>query len=268
MGGEPQIAYGIEAIHDSIVTDTDIFRKYSSNSKKISLYREKKKILDKYPELKEIISAKFVSSLDKARGKFVGKVDWLPPQLVMTDQRIREMCRNMFTYSDDYVKKTGLRFGPCPGLEKMSGCPMFSPGPKEIRPKLDKADIFIAMQSKDFIKRDQIPGWHSVIMIKLKREIEKLLGEGSVTDAFGAGPCQLCHPQPCLAGGKCRSPKLHLYSLESVGIPVGQLCKDIALVSGNDDWKITWIKYFNTPRQTSNKWKLTSGLAVKLKGKR
>jgi hypothetical protein len=170
----------------------------------------------------------------------------------------------MFTYTKEFAKKTGRGFGPCPGLEKMSGCPMFSPRPEETRAKLDNADILIAMQSKYFISPPEIPAWHDFLITKLKQKIEAVEGAGSVTSAFGAGPCQLCFPQPCLGGGKCRSPKKHLFALESAGIPVGQLCKDMALCAGDESWKIKWIKYYNTPRQTRRQWKLTSGLAVRL----
>jgi len=261
---QPSVAYDIEVIHDCIVRDTDICRKFDSKQTKLELYRKKKKKLDKYPEIKKMIDSEFVSSLDEERGKYVGKVSWLPSQLVITDQRIREMCRNMFTYSEPIAKATGLKFGPCPGLEKLSGCPMFSPKPEGIRAQLDQADIFIAIQSKYFVERAEIPGWHDYLVRKLKKEVEKVLGNVSVTAAFGAGPCQVCHPNQCLGRGKCRAPEQRLFALESVGVPVGQLCKNIALFAGNDDWEIKWIKYFATPRQTIKRWKLTCGLAVRL----
>ena len=48
---QPQIAYNIEIIHDCIVRDTEIYRKFKSKEKKLALYRKKKKLLDKHPEL-------------------------------------------------------------------------------------------------------------------------------------------------------------------------------------------------------------------------
>lgn len=264
MSVQPRIAYGVQVIHDCIVRDTDVCRTFNTKSKKLSLYRKKQKLLNRHPEIKKMIDAGFVSSLDPKRGKFVGKVGWLPTELVITDQRIREMCRNMFTYSQPYIEKTGLSFGPCPGLEKMSGCPMFSPKPEQTRAKLDQADIFIAMQSKYFVKPPGIPAWHDFLLMKLKKEIEKRIGKGAVTAAFGAGPCQLCYPNPCLGGGKCRAPEKHLFSLESVGVPVLQLCRDMALVTGDEGWKFKFIKYYNTPRQTHKQYKFTCGLAVKV----
>ena len=264
MSEQPQVAYNIEVIHDCIVNDTDIYRKFKSKDKKLTLYRKRKKLLDKHPEVKTMIDPKFVSSLNPKRGTYVDKVAWMPPELIITDQRIREMCRNLFAYPKVYVKKTGLRFGSCPGFEKLSACPMFSPSPEEARAKLDKGDIFIALQSKNFIEGPEIPGWQDFLIRKLKKEIELVKGEGSVTATFGAGPCQVCHPNPCLGGGDCRIPEERLFALESVGIPVGQLCKDMALFTGNDDWRIRWIKYTGTPRQKPKRWKTTGGLAVRL----
>jgi predicted metal-binding protein len=264
MSEQPRIAYGVQVIHDCIVRDTDICRTFDTKSKKLSLYREKQQLLDRHPEMRKMIDAGFVSSLDPKRGKFVGKVGWLPTELVITDQRIREMCRNMFTYPKFVREKAGVSFGPCPGSGKMSACPPFSPTPKETRAKLDQADIFIAIQSIYFVEPPGLPGWQDILVTKFKKELERRKGKGTVTAAFGAGPCQLCHPKPCLGGGECRAPEKRLFALESCGIAVSQLCSDIALLSGEPDWRIKFIKYYGTPRQTHKEWKISFGVAVKL----
>ena len=146
----------------------------------------------------------------------------------------------------------------------MSGCPMFSPKPAETRRRLDQADIFIAMQSIYFEDEAPPPAWHDIILLKLQKEIEQVEGKGSITAAYGAGPCQLCAPKPCLGKGKCRAPEKHHFAVESVGIPVLQLCRDLALVTGDEGWKFKFIKYYNTPRQTHKQYKFTCGVAVKL----
>jgi hypothetical protein len=196
MSEQPQIAYGVQVIHDCIVRDTEISRKFDSKSKKLSLYREKEKLLNRHPDLKKMIDVKFLSSLDPKRGKLVGKVGWLPAALIITDERIRGMCRNMFTYPKFVSEKVGINFGPCPGSGKMSACPPFSLTPEETRAKLDQADIFIAIQSRYFVDPPGIPGWQDVLVNKFKKEVEKRKGKGTITAAFGAGPCQLCHRNP------------------------------------------------------------------------
>ena len=120
MAHQPRVAYDITVIHDCIVRDTDAYRQFNAKAKKLSLYRERQQRLDKHPEIKKIIDVTFVRSLDKKRGTYVAKVGWLPTELVMTDQRIREMCRNMFTLPKQYTEKTGISFGPCPGQGKLS----------------------------------------------------------------------------------------------------------------------------------------------------
>ena len=103
MSEQPKVAYGIEVIHDCIIKDTKIYRKFKSKEKKLTLYRKRKKLLDKHPEVKKMIDPKFVKSLNPKRGKYVRRVSWMPPELVITDQRIREMCRNLFIYPEEYV---------------------------------------------------------------------------------------------------------------------------------------------------------------------
>jgi predicted metal-binding protein len=264
MRGQPQVTYNIQAIHDCIVRDTDISLQYNTKARKLSLYRKKQKLLDKHPEIKEIIDVNVMRSLDAKKGQFVGKIGWLPAELVIADPRIRELCRNMFTLAKSSPAKTGKSFISCPGFGKMSACPPFSFTAEETRAKLDEADIFIAIQSRYFIDPPEIRGWQDVLVNKYKKAIEKAVGAGAVTAAFGAGPCQLCHPNPCLGGGECRTPEHRLFALESSGIPVAQLCKDLALVSGDDDWKIRFMKYYGTSRQSHKEWKLTFGVAVKL----
>ncbi|MDX1779420.1 MAG: hypothetical protein R3339_11120, partial [Thermodesulfobacteriota bacterium] len=152
MEKQPQVAYSVEVIHDCIVRDTPLYNKFRSQEKKRVLYRKKKRLLETCQPVASMIDSSFVRSLDPERGKFLGKVGWMPSELIIVDQRIREMCRNLFFYPDEYVKKTGLRFGPGPGFGKLSACPLFSPDPEKTRAKLDAADIFIALQSRSFLK--------------------------------------------------------------------------------------------------------------------
>jgi predicted metal-binding protein len=265
MRSQPQVTYNIQAIHDCIVRDTESYLKYKIKTRKLSLYREKQKLLNSRPKIKEMIDVAFIRSLDDKRGQLVGKIGWLPAELVIADPRIRELCRNMFTLAKSSPAKTGKTFVSCPGFGRMSACPPYSFTAEETRAKLNEADIFIALQSKYFIDPPEIRGWQDVLVTKYKKAIEKAAGEGSVTAAFGAGPCQLCHPNPCLGGGECRSPEHRIFALESSGIPVAQLCKDLAILYGDEDWKIRFMKYYGTSRQSHKEWKLTFGLAVKLK---
>lgn len=264
MPAQPQVAYNVQVIHDCIVRDTEIYRKFAAKAKKLSLYRYKQRLLDSRPQIKEMINVDFVRSLDDTRGQYVRKVAWMPSALVVADPRIREMCRNMFMLPKAYAEVTGIGFGSCPGHGKMSACPPFSFTAEETRAKLDEADIFIAIQSRDFMEPPEHRGWQDMIVNKFRKAIQKIAGDAVISAAFGAGPCQLCHPNPCLGGGECRLPEHRVFALESTGIAVIQLCRDMALLTGDKTWETRFSKYFGTPKQNKKEWKLTFGVAVKL----
>ncbi len=264
MPSQPKVAYDIEVIHDCIVRDTETYRKFATNKKKLSLYGEKQKLLEYHPQIKKMIDIGFIRALDKKRGEYAAKVAWMPSALIITDQRIREMCRNMFLLPKEYAKVAGIGFGLCPGLGKMSACPPFSFTAEETRRKLDDADIFIAIQSMDFIEPPKYRGWHDVMVNKLRKAINRASGRDCVTSVFGAGPCNLCFPNPCMGGGECRLPEQRVFALESSGVGVIQLCRDMALFSGDKNWEVKFSKNFGTPKQTKKDWKITFGVAVKL----
>lgn len=264
MPAQPQVAYNIEVIHDCIVRDTETYRKFNSKTKKRSIYRETEKRLDNYPELKKMIDPDFVRSLDDKRGGYVGKVAWMPSAFIVADQRIREMCRNPFTLPEPYAKAVGVGFGPCPGHGKMSACPPFSFSSEEARARLDDADIFIAIQSITFIDPPEHRGWQDVVINKFRKALKKAIGEEHITVVFGAGPCQLCYPKQCLGDGECRMPEQRAFALESSGVAVIQLCRDMAIVTGDKNWETKFSKYYGTSRQNIKHWKLTFGVGVRL----
>jgi hypothetical protein len=49
-----------------------------------------------------------------------------------------------------------------------------------------------------------------------------------------------------------------------MGIYADQFCKDLSFLIGDEGWKITWIRGFDTLEQTPNKMKGTVGLAIRL----
>ena len=100
---------------------------------------------------------------------------------------------------------------------------------------------------------------------RLAHEIEKILGKGSLVGKFGSGPCTACSTQPCFIGKPCKSPKLKTAALESMGISVESICSDLALLTGQQAWKLKWLKHFGFPQQSPKKWKYVEALAVKLK---
>ena len=194
MAATPKVAYDVTVIHDCIVRDTEIARQFKTKAKKMALYREKQKLLDRHPEVKQMIDPAFVQSLDEKRGQYVAKVDWLPTALVISDPRIREMCRNMFTLPKAYTEATGISFGPCPGHGKMSACPPYSFTAQEAREKLDQADIFIAIQSKSFLEPPEHRGWQDQIVNKYRKAVKTLRVKRRLPLHLAPGPASSVTP--------------------------------------------------------------------------
>ena len=259
-----RINYSIDNIERSIVADTLVGTKYS-NSQKKKLYREKEKALNKFPELEKIINIRHIHKYPIKGVKIFSRIGIIPSKFVISDNRIKDMCQNQFwtAFRRQRKRKGELRFTRCPGLEQHSSCPYFSPPAEKVREKLDKADIFIALQTKLFNEVKDIE-WEYLTINRLREEVESLIGKKAIIQQFGAGPCQSCHPLPCLGMGKCRDPRKQAPALESMGVPVGQLCRDMALLTGDKAWEIKWIKHFGLPNMTPKKWKVLFGLAVKL----
>jgi predicted metal-binding protein len=261
-----QINYSPDNIERSIVADNPIGTKYSDAEKK-KLYREKEKLVNRFPELKKLLDIKTIHKFPIEGVKNFGRIGFLPPELVITDDRIKEMCHNQWWVPPLPGVKAHKKFMHCPGLNHHSSCPYFTPPAEKVRKILDKADIFIAFQTKLFSELGGVP-WEWATINRLREEVEAIFGKKAVLRQFGAGPCQYCYPEPCLTMGKCRHPEKQVPALEAMGIACGQLCRDLSLITGDKSWEIKWIKHWGFPHQTPKKWKVIFGLAVKLPEKR
>ena len=255
--------YSIENIAQSIVKDNPTGKKFSPEDKK-RLYEERLKLLDEFPQLKALLSLNHIHSLPSPRAKSIGRLVIIPPEIIVVDSRIQDMCSLPFwTY---YGSGEGS-FGRCAGVGTFSCCPPFAPKAEKVEEMLNGADIFLAFQFKPMIigSGSGDPGEQFRIINKLTDEINALLGDGAVVQKFGGGPCFACFPEACLCEGKCQAPQLRIHSLEGMGICVDQLAKDAAFLTGDEKWKITWIKGFGTDDQTPKKAKGNLGLAIKVK---
>ncbi|MCX5900579.1 MAG: DUF2284 domain-containing protein, partial [Proteobacteria bacterium] len=182
------------------------------------------------------------------------------------DERFKNMC--CMPYWTIYKGSSGAaykRFDRCPGYGWLPGCPPQSTPVDTVQAILDRADLFIVLQTKLLVERWKA-GWKFAVLHRLARDIESVLGKGSVIERYGSGPCNACPAQHCLHSEPCASPELKTISLESMGICVDRLCSDLALLTGNPRWRLTWLKHFGLPQQTPKKWKYVEALAVKLPG--
>jgi hypothetical protein len=263
-----RINYFIDNVERSIAADNPLSVRYTNEQKK-KIYQQKLKMLANYPELKKIIDIKHIHNYPIEGVKNWGRIGIIPPEIVISDDRIKDMCRYQFWtgFVRRTRKKREWRFTRCPGLESASACPYFTPPAKKVRELLDRSDIFIVMQTKLFADYGGVQ-WEFKTITRFREDVQKVLGKRAVLQTFGAGPCQICYPRGCLENGKCRNMALQVPSMEAMGIPVGRLSRDMALLMGNKAWEIKWIKNWGLPTMTPKKWKVHFGLAVKLPEKR
>jgi len=137
---------------------------------------------------------------------------------------------------------------------------------EKVRERLDRADLFVVMQTQPSLLGAREPGEQFQTINSLAGEVTGLLGDKAVIQKFGGGPCFGCYPESCEGNGTCRAPHLQVPSLEGMGVCVDQLCKDAAVLTGDRGWIIKWIKGFSSPEQTPKKSKTTAGLAISFDG--
>lgn len=255
--------YSIENIAQSIVRDSEVGKRYSEEDKR-KLYQEKLRLIQKYPDLVNILSLDHIRSYPISWAGRIARAALVPPEIMVVDSRIQDMCS--LPYWTYYGSGEGS-FRRCGGVGAFSCCPPFNPPAEKVRLKLDMSDAFLVLQTAPglmFSGGD--PGAQFGLLNRLAEDIDALMGKGTVVQKFGGGPCFACYPESCEGGGACRAPHLKVPSLEGMGICVDQLCKDLVLLTGDSGWKITWIKGFGTPDQKPKKMKATVGLSIQLKG--
>ncbi len=257
--------YSIEHIAQSIVRDNPTGKKYTPEDKK-KLYAERLALLEGFPDLKKLLSLDHLHRYPIATTKRIVRLGILPPEIVVVDSRIQDMCYLPFwTF---YGSGEGS-FSRCAGLGNFSCCPPFSLKAEKVQALLDKADIFLVLQTRpsQMNNSSSNPGGQFQMINRLTDEINSTLGRKAVIQKFAGGPCFACYPEMCLCEGQCRAPELKVPALEGMGICVDQLCKDLAMLTGNERWKITWIKGFGADTQTPKTFKGTVGLAIQLNPK-
>ena len=253
--------YSIEGIAQSIVKDHPVSQKYTDDDKK-RMYRECQEKLEAFPNLKALLSLDHIHSYGNTFASYMERLVIIPPEIVVVDSRIQDMCA--LPYWSYYGTEGEGTFGPCGGIEAFSCCPPFSLKADKVQAKLDNADLFLVMQTQARNFGAGEPGDQGKTINKLVREITGVLGKDSVVQKFGGGPCMVCSPEPCECEGKCRAPENKIPALESLGVCVDQVCKDCALLTGDNTWPITWIKGYGGPNQSPMQCKTTVALAIKL----
>jgi len=252
--------YSIEDIAQSIVKDHPVSKRFTPEDKKI-LYQKSLLLLDELPELKQVLSIEHIRKYPIPFAKRAARIGIIPPELVVVDSRIQDMCN--LPYWTYYGSGEGS-FSRCGGVGTFSCCPPFSLKAEKVQTLIDRADVFVVLQTRAAVNVGNDPGAQFRMINRLVDEVNACLGRKAVIQKFAGGPCFACYPESCLCEGQCRAPELKVPSLEGMGICVDQLCKDMALLTGDEKWKVNWIKGFGADTQTPKVWKATVGLAIQL----
>jgi len=263
---DDRIGYSIDAIERSIAADTELYTKYTNTQKK-ALYQATWKLVDKVPRLKEMIDVNYLYRYPVEGVEKWGKMDICPPELIIADDRIKDMCALPF-WTDFLVRETNerkWRFTRCPGIYKHSSCQYHSAPASEVQQMLASADIFIIAQTKEFSEFGGVQ-WQYQTIKRYCDDLLALLGPDAIIQRFGAGPCQNCYPDACKHDGKCRDKKNQVPAMESMGFAMGHLCRDMALMTENDSWELTWIQRWQLKTQSRDLWKVHFGVAINLDG--
>jgi len=258
------VNYSIKNVIDSILEDNPKARRLTRTRKGL-LYKGSLKALEKSPELKKLVSLSSIRNYPYEGAKNFARIGILSPEMVIVDQRLKDMCMMPYwIFRPDAGGGKTKHFGRCPGYGNLPGCPPQSYPVEAVEAKLKKADLFIVLQTALTAKRGDLAVWKFHVLNRLKRDIEKALGEGSVVEKYGSGPCAACKTLSCMLGKPCKTPTLKTISLESMGICVDRICEDLAELTGQKAWKINWMKHFGFPQQKPKSWKYVEALAVKL----
>jgi hypothetical protein len=254
--------YSIDNIVRSIVADNPRGTAHTLRQKR-DLYKNGLRQLDASSSLKKILSLSHIRGYDIAGSENFARIGILPASLVVADQRIKDMCAlPHWTHIKDKDGNPIKFFGKCPGYDFLPACPPRSIPITDVTETLDRADLFVVFQTRQLAELGA--DWKFRTLSRVAKEIDKALGKGAVVEQYGSGPCYACKKRTCLQGKECASPKQKMCALESLGISVDGICNDLAQLTGQKAWHITWIRNYGTPNQSPKKWKYVMALGVKI----
>ena len=117
-----KVNYTIEGIAQSIVKDHPVTRKFSTDDKR-QLFRQRLPLLEGMPELSGLLTLDHIHTYANSYAAAVKRLAVIPPEIVVVDSRIQDMCYlPHWTY---YGSGEGT-FGRCASIGVFSCCPPFS----------------------------------------------------------------------------------------------------------------------------------------------
>jgi hypothetical protein len=170
------INYSIQNIVDSMLSDNPVAKSYTDPKKK-KLYKERLDRLSKFPEIIKILSASHIRSYPVKGASFFARIGVLPPELVVVDRRVKDLCT--LPYWTVYKDKNGKEyrnFGKCPGYGWLPCCPPNSPQVEQVQDSINRSDLFIVLQTRLQSERWNTQ-WKFQVLHQLAKDIRSILGK-------------------------------------------------------------------------------------------
>ncbi|MCX8044527.1 MAG: DUF2284 domain-containing protein [Desulfobacterota bacterium] len=257
------VNYVIKHIIDSIIQDIPAAHRHTEDQKR-RLYEASLQVFDRYPRLKQVATVSHIHNYPIEGGRFFTRVGVLPTQLVIADERFQNLCcMPYWTVYNGGKGQVYRRFDRCPGYGRLPGCPPQAITTAEVQRLLHRSTHILVLQTTLLQERWNVK-WKFDVLYALAADIEEVCGKESVISVFGSGPCSACSEQYCLHHRPCKAPHRRTISLEAAGICVDRMCSDLAVLTGNNAWKLSWIRHFGLPEQRPKFWKYVEAIVLRL----
>lgn len=150
-----------------------------------------------------------------------------------TPSRILSIEKFISTISLDRIVTNKAKFGKlcevgCINYKKKYSCPPFSPAFDKFSCEFSFLNVFCYRvwlnQYSDATPYNRVRASNAVIKSLLDKELYGYIEDGF--SVVGSGSCRACKPCGAKDNVKCKKPKKRIYSLESLGVDVGQLVQE------------------------------------------
>jgi predicted metal-binding protein len=212
-------------------------------------------MLKKKNVLQSISDLTFLDEIHHAQKDLIRRAAFISPKLVFVSEKIKSLCHLKYEHSDG-------RIDPCGGIKKnYLACSPYSPNESEIKKQLDSSDLICFLQADNLTDMKQQKYLHEILF-----EVENYLRRMGilVVMSFGAGPCRMCEQCAGELHEECYAPVKRRFSLESCGIDVGWAMEAVALITGNEVWKLIWLKDFGLKSEDKESFKSVMGIMLRV----
>lgn len=210
-------------------------------------------IIARNPCLMAVQNLSFLEKIDHPEINLIKRAGFTSPQALFVSGKIKNLCRLPYRRQDGELR-------PCGGFVKnYLACSPYSPSETEMKKLFQRGGLFCFLQADgltDMIQQE------TLLQILYNIEEYFLRENVNILMSFGAGPCRACDHCAGQFGENCYQPDKRRFSLEACGIDVHWAMTTMARLSGEESWKLSWIKDFGLKEQTIMEFKSVLGVLL------